>query len=76
MTMYDIILDILNEIEKKETNLTIAGGKGGGPGKAYPNKSVGVLKMLGKEYKEKPKKYKLKKVKISKAFKKEKNSDH
>ena len=72
MTIYQLMLEILSEIEKKDTNLTVAGGKGYSAGKAYPNKTVGVLKMLGKEYKEKPEEYELKPVKVSKAFKKEK----
>ena len=42
----EIILDVLNEIEKKDTNLTVTSPRGGGPSKAYPNKTVGVLKML------------------------------
>ena len=67
-----IILEILQEIEKKETNLTVAGGKGYGAGKAYPNKSVSVLKMLGHEEGEEIEEYELKPVKISKIFKKEK----
>ena len=66
----ELILEILNEIEKKETNLTVAGGRGGGTGKAYPNKTVGVLKMLGKEEGEEQEEYKLKPVKVSKAFSK------
>ena len=68
----ELILEILNEIEKKETNLTIAGGRGYGTGKAYPNKTVGVLKMLGSEEQEEQEEYVLKPVKVSKAFKKEK----
>ena len=66
------MLEILSEIEKKDTNLTVAGGKGYSAGKVYPNKTVGVLKMLGKEYKEKPKEYEFEPVKVSKAFNKEK----
>jgi len=65
----ELILEILNEIEKKETNLSIAGGKGYGAGKTYPNKSVSVLQMLGYEEGEDQEKYELKPVKISKAFK-------
>ena len=68
----ELILQILNEIEKKETNLSIAGGRGYGTGKAYPNKTVGVLQMLGSEEGEKKEEYELKPVKISKAFKKDK----
>ena len=68
--LHDLILEILNEIEKKETNLTVAGGRGGGPGKAYPNKTVGVLKMLGEEEGEEQEEYKLKPVEVSKAFSK------
>ena len=68
----NLILEILNEIEKKENNLSIYGGRGYGTGKAYPNKTVGVLKMLGEEEGVEPESYELKPVKISKAFKKEK----
>ena len=68
----EIILELINEIEKKETNLNIAGGKGYGAGKAYPNKTVSVLKMLGHEEGEEQEEYKLKPVKISKAFKEKK----
>ena len=68
----EIILDVLNEIEKKDTNLTVTSPRGGGPSKAYPNKTVGVLKMLGKEEGEEQEEYVLEPVKISKAFKKEK----
>ena len=63
-----LVLEILNEIEKKETNLSIT-GKGYSAGKAYPNKTVGVLKMLGYEEGEDQEKYELKPVEISKAFK-------
>ena len=65
----ELIFEILNEIEKKETNLSIAGGRGYGSGKAYPNNTVGVLKMLGHEEGESQEEYELKPVKISKAFK-------
>ena len=75
MTMYEIMLRVLNEIEKKDTNLTIAGGRGYGTGKTYPNKTVGVLKMLGNEKNEEPNEYKLKPVKVSKAFKKGEKND-
>ena len=67
-----MIKDLLIEIEKKETNLNIAGGKGYGVGKAYPNKTVGVLKMLGNENAEEQEEYVLKPVEISKAFKRRK----
>jgi hypothetical protein len=67
--MKKIYLAVLNEIEKRETNLSIAGGKGSGAGKAYPNKSVGVLQLLGYEENELPEEYEIKPVKISKAFK-------
>ena len=43
----EIILKLLLEIQKKETNVTLAGGHGYSVGKAYPNNGVGVLKMLG-----------------------------
>jgi hypothetical protein len=67
--MKKIYLAVLNEIEKRETNLSIAGGRGYGTGKAYSNKSVGVLQLLGYEENELPEEYKIKPVKISKAFK-------
>ena len=35
--MKKIYLAVLNEIEKRETNLSIAGGRGYGTGKAYSN---------------------------------------
>ena len=65
----DLILELLNEIEAKNDVVARAGGLGYGSGKIYSKKSVGVLKMLGKEYGEEPDDYKLKPVKISKAFK-------
>ena len=65
----EIIIKLLNEIEEKETNLSITGGRGYSAGKAHSNKSVGVLRMLGYEEGENQKEYKLKPVKISKAFK-------
>jgi hypothetical protein len=65
----EIIRKLLNEIEEKETNLNVAGGKGYGAGKAYPNKTVGVLKMLGHEQGKEQETYELKPVEISKAFK-------
>lgn len=71
-SLYEIMINVLNEIERKDTNITVTGGRGYGAGKAYPNKTVSVSNLLGKEYKEDPEEYKLKKVEISKAFKKEK----
>lgn len=68
----ELIFEILNEIEKRESNLSIAGGRGYSAGKAYPNNTVGVLKMLGNEEGESQEEYKLKPVKISKAFKRRK----
>lgn len=65
-----IMLAILNEIEKKETNLSIAGGRGYGTGKPYPNKTVGVLKMLGYEEGDQKEEYELIPVKVSKVFRK------
>ena len=73
MNINNLILQILNEIEKKEAIVNIAGGKGYSTGKIYPDDTVGVLKMLGYESGEKQKEYKLKPVKISKAFKRKKN---
>lgn len=68
----ELIFEILNEIEKRESNISIAGGRGYGAGKAYPDNTVGVLKMLGHEEGESQEKYELKPVKISKAFKRRK----
>ena len=65
----ELILEILKEIEEKDSVVARAGGVGYGSGKIYSKKSVGVLKMLGKEYGEEPENYNLKPVKISKAFK-------
>lgn len=70
-----LILEILNEIEKKDSNVNVAGGKGYGTGKIYPDKTVGVLKMLGHEEGEEQEEYKLKPVKISKAFKRRRKND-
>ena len=68
----ELILEILKEIEDKENNLKISGGRGYSTGKAYSDKTVGVLKMLGEEEGEPQEEYELKPVKTSKAFKKEK----
>jgi len=67
----DLILEILKEIEDKENNLKVSGGRGYSTGKAYPDKTVGVLKMLGEEEGESQEEYELKPVKTSKAFRKE-----
>ena len=80
MSIYKLMLEILNEIEKKESSVNIAGGKGYSVGKIYPDKTVSVLSMLGTSMYEpnidKSKEQKAntrKPVKISKAFlKKEK----
>ena len=66
-----LILEILKEIEDKENNLRISGGRGYGAGKAYPSKTVSVSRMLGNEEGEEQDNYVLEPVKISKAFKKE-----
>lgn len=66
----EIIRKMILEIEKKETNLRV-NSVDGGHGKVYPDKTVSVLRMLGKEEGEEQKEYILKPVKISKAFKKE-----
>ena len=66
----EIIEKLLIEIEKKETNLRVT-SVNGGHGKVYPDNTVGVLKMLGKERGEHQEEYILKPVEISKAFKKE-----
>ena len=69
----EIILKMLNEIEQKENNLKVRGGKGYGFGTAYPDKTVSVLRNLGYQESEDPEEeYDLKPVKISKVFKKEK----
>ena len=70
--LHKLILEIIAEIEAKENNLSIAGGRGYSAGKVYPNKTVGVLKMLGKSHEEKEKEYTNKPVKTSKAFKEKK----
>ena len=67
-----LILEILKEIEDKENNLKISGGRGYSAGKAYPNKTVSVLKMLGNEHGESQEEYVLKPVEISKVFKRRK----
>ena len=73
MSIYNLILEILNEIEKHDTNVSIAGGKGYSVGKIYSNKTVGVLRNLGKEEsKDIHQEYEIKPVKISKVFKKRK----
>ena len=61
----DIMLEVLNEIE---SIVKVAGGRGLGTGKVYPNRSQkpGYGETSEKEKKEK---YILKPVKISKAFK-------
>lgn len=74
--MLELILEILNEIERKEFNLSIAGGRGYGTGKVYSKKSVSVLQKLGyEEGEDQPDEYEHKPVKISKAFKKRKTND-
>jgi hypothetical protein len=72
-----IILQLLHEIEKKDSNVTIAGGRGYSVGKAYPSKGVGVLRLLGKvdEIEEKEEEVEQKPVTISKAFKKRRKND-
>jgi hypothetical protein len=72
MELYKLILEILNEIESKENNLKVAGGKGYSAGKAYPDKTVSVLQNLGIEEHDNPEDYKLKPVKVSKVFSKRK----
>lgn len=72
----EILLEILNEIEKSDNILNVSGGRGYGTGKAYPTKSVGVLQMLGPSHNEEEEiDYKLKPVKVSKAFAKRKEND-
>lgn len=70
-----IINEILNEIEKKESILSVAGGRGYGTGKPYPNKSVSVLQLLGHEEGQAQEEYVFKPVAISKIFKKRKKDD-
>ena len=67
-----LIEKLLAEIDKKESNLNVAGGRGYSAGKVYPNNTVGVLKMLGPEEGEEKEEYVFEPIKISKAFKKEK----
>ena len=69
----ELILQILKEIVEKENNLKIAGGKGNSYGKAYSNKTVSVLRHLGKEKNPDQEDYVLKPVKVSKIFKRRKN---
>ena len=71
-SLKNLIFEILNEIEKKETNLRV-NSVGGGHGKVYPDKTVSVLRMLGNEEGEEQEAYILKPVKISKAFKNKEN---
>lgn len=71
----NLILEMISEIEAKENNMSVSGGRGYGAGKVYSNKTVGVLKMLGKSYQEEEQEYKIKPVKISKAFKKKKEKN-
>ena len=66
-----IIAKILLEIEAKERIVNVKGGKGMGTGTAYPEGTVGALKLLGKEEQEMPEEYEFKPVEISKAFKKD-----
>lgn len=73
MSIDQLILKVLNEIEKKETNVNIAGGKGYGAGKVYSNNTVSVLSLLGDEENEESEEYNIKPVKISKVFKRGKN---
>ena len=73
MDIHEFMLKILKEIEDKENNMRVAGGRGYSAGKAYPNKTVGVLKMLGDEQGKDSEEYVIKPVKISKAFKRRKN---
>ncbi len=65
----ELIFEILKEIEEKDSIVSRAGGLGYGSGKIYSKKSVGVLKMLGREFGEEPTKYTLEPVKVSKVFK-------
>ena len=76
MSIYELVIEVLeriNEIKEDETNIKIAGGKGYSAGKAYPNKTFGVNKLLGNEENEEQKEYVLKPVQISKAFKRRKS---
>ena len=69
----EIIALMLNEIDKKENILNVKGARGGGYGTAYPDKTVGVLRMLGHEEQDEKQEYELKPVKISKIFARRKN---
>ena len=68
----EIIEILLNEIETKENNLNISGGRGYGAGKARISDPHSVSQNLGYEENEEDTAYQLKPVQISKAFKKEK----
>lgn len=70
MCIEDIIIEIITELTKQETSVSVTGGKGYAAGKVYPSSPVGVLTLLGSEENEEQKEYKFKPVKISKAFKK------
>ena len=73
MEMYKLIMEILDEIANHESNVKVAGGRGYSTGKVYPNNTVGVLKLLGKEENEEENEEEFNKtVQVSKIFKKEK----
>jgi len=70
-----IIIAILNEIEKKDNIVSVRGGRGGGTGKAVIEDPHPVSRNLGHEENEEPEEYKLKPVKISKAFSEEEKTN-
>tara|TARA_B100000674_G_C37961434_1_gene972211 strand:- start:226 stop:468 length:243 start_codon:yes stop_codon:yes gene_type:complete len=79
MNIYEIMIRFLNEVESKDSNVTIAGGHGYSIGKAYPSKGVGVMKMLGKDpdadLEEEENESSDAPVKVSKVFFKEKENN-
>ena len=49
MCIEDIIIEIITELTKQETSVSVTGGKGYAAGKVYPSSPVGVLTLLGSE---------------------------
>ena len=72
MELIDVLISLITEVEGNRNNLSIKGGRGYSAGTPYPDKTVGVLQLLGHEENEEKEDYILKPVKVSRAFKKEK----
>ena len=72
MKLIDVLISLITEVEDNRNNLSIKGGRGYSAGTVYPDKTVGVLKLLGHEDGQEEEDYILKPVQVSKAFKKEK----